>query len=68
MLEFVNSTVRFDDGLRSFSAVVQVCVNGQYGYICADNWDNREADVVCRSYASFQQQPYYGSYIVPLWI
>ena len=64
MLEFVNHTIRFDNDLESFSAVVQVCINGQYGYICADNWDNREADVVCRSYSSFYQHPYYGIIIV----
>jgi hypothetical protein len=60
LLEIVNQTFRFDNDLESFSGVVQVCVDGKYVYVCADNWDNREADVVCRSYASYYQPPYYG--------
>lgn len=26
---------------------VEVCFNNQYGTICDDSWDNREAGVVC---------------------
>ena len=48
------------DGLEAISAAVLVCVNQQYVYICADNWDNREADVACRSYYSYNQLPFYG--------
>ena len=42
--------------------VVQVCVNGQFGYVCADDWDDREAEVVCRSLSKghFYTAPYYG--------
>ncbi len=63
-MEIVNRTFRFDNDLESFSGVVQVCVDGKYVYVCADNWDNREADVVCRSYASYYQPPYYGIVIL----
>ena len=44
--------------LRSIGGVIQVCVNREYGYVCADDWDNREAEVVCRSLA--YQAPYFG--------
>ena len=47
-------------GLGSTGGIVQVCVNQQYVYICADGWDMREADVVCRSQG--YQAPYYGTY------
>ena len=53
------------DGLQTNSGVVLVCVNQRYGYICADNWDDREADVVCRSYYSHYQPPYYGMHLFP---
>ena len=56
----VNQSSTYANGLNAVSGVVQVCVNQQYVYVCADNWDNREADVVCRSYYSFYQSPYYG--------
>ena len=48
------------NGLSAISAVIQVCVNQQYGYVCADNWDDKEADVACRSFRSWYQSPYYG--------
>ena len=53
------------DGLQ-ISGVVQVCINQRYGYVCADDWDNREADVVCRSFSSYYQPQYYGIlYLIP---
>lgn len=27
---------------------VEICVGGQYGTICDDSWDYKEASVVCR--------------------
>ena len=33
------------DGLRV--GRVEVCVDGRYGSICFDSWDNRDASVVC---------------------
>ena len=46
--------------LSSTGGIVQVCVNQQFVYICADGWDSREADVVCRSQG--YEVPFYGTY------
>ena len=53
------------DGLETTSGVVLACAKQQYGYICADDWDNREADVACRSYSSYYQPPLFGIHLFP---
>ena len=60
VVRLVNQSYSFIDGLSSTGGIVQVCVNQQFGYICGDGWDDREADVVCRSQSSSYQAPYYG--------
>ena len=54
----MNQSFTSDGGLFSTGGIVQVCINQQFGYICADDWDNREANVVCRSQG--YQDPFYG--------
>ena len=58
----VNTTYSGTNDLSAISGVVLVCLNGQYGYICANNWDDIEADVVCRSRSSLYRAPYYGRF------
>ena len=59
-MRLVNRSFTSTSGLTTVSGVVQVCVNREYGYVCADDWDDREAEVVCRSFG--YQAPYFGKH------
>lgn len=39
--------VRLVDGESNNEGRVEVCLNNQFGTICDDFWDNRDAMVVC---------------------
>ena len=59
-VRLVNQSYYSIGGLSGTGGVVQVCVNQQYGYVCSDNWDDSEANVVCRSLSLSYQPPFYG--------
>ena len=44
-----NETVAPTSSTYIRSGTVLVCVNGTYGAVCAKNWDNNDAAVVCRN-------------------
>ena len=39
--------VRLEDGANVNEGRVEVCLNGQWGTVCDDNWGTAEARVVC---------------------
>ena len=43
-----NGEVRLSGSVSEQRGRVEVCVNGTWGTICDDLWDNRDASVVCR--------------------
>ena len=58
-VRLVNQSYTSTTGLTATGGVVQVCVNREYGYVCADDWDDREAEVVCSSSFGYRA-PYFG--------
>ena len=40
--------VRLLGGVGPFEGRIEYCSNGQWGTICDNSWDNRDAAVVCR--------------------
>ena len=40
--------VRLVDGQRPGTGRVEICLNGVWGSVCDDGWDNLGANVVCQ--------------------
>ena len=66
-MRLTNSTYNSFNDLSSVFGVIQVCVNQQFVYVCSDGWDDREAEVACRTYSYSYRPPYYGEIVLNMY-
>ena len=44
----IHGALRLVDGRSSNEGRVEICINGVWGSVCDDGWNNNDARVVCR--------------------
>ncbi|XP_049341163.1 deleted in malignant brain tumors 1 protein-like isoform X15 [Astyanax mexicanus] len=68
-----SGSVRLVDGDSRCAGRVEVLYRGQWGSVCGNNWDMRDAAVVCRELGCGEavdtyQESYFGSASGPIWM
>lgn len=59
LIECDNGDVRLAGGSSSIRGRVEMCYEGVWGTVCSNNWDQKDANVVCR-------QLFNGTYSKPM--
>lgn len=68
----IDFQIRLENGENSMSGRVEIYYNGEWGTVCDDGFDNREATVVCRNMGYIYGRAFklarYGAGIGTIWL
>lgn len=48
----VHGSITLTSGNSELEGMILVCINGQWGAVCDDFWDVRDAAVICRQFGN----------------
>jgi len=58
--------LRLEGGIAPGEGRVEMCYENQWGTVCDDLWDSRDAGIVCRQLGFFSRGAYIAMHLVAL--